>query len=90
MPLRTLPYIAIHNIHENFRFFDDTEHWHNREFDGVSVKIENFSDLKENPVTHMLVMSLTFGDTIKKKIINEFGQSMKVITLSELVGNAAL
>jgi 2-polyprenyl-3-methyl-5-hydroxy-6-metoxy-1,4-benzoquinol methylase len=90
IPLRTLPYIAIHNIHENFRFFDDTHHWHHREFDGINVKIENFSDLKEKPVSHMLVMSLTFGDIIKKKLISEFGNSMEVVTLSELVENTEL
>lgn len=87
VPLRTLPYIAINNIHENFRFFDDTHHWHHREFDGIDVEIENFSDLKEKPVTHMLVMSLTFGDVIKRKLVNEFGSSMAVITLAELAGN---
>lgn len=90
VPLRALPYLAIHNIHENFRFFDDTHHWHNKEFDGVNVKIENFSDLKKKPVTHMLVMSLTFGGVIKKKLIDEFGGAMEVVTLSELVGNAGL
>ena len=90
VPLRALPYIATCNIPGKFRFFDDTEHWHNKEFDGIDVKIENFSDLKENPVSHMLIMSLTFGETIKSKIINEFGESIKVITLSELIGTNAL
>ncbi|MDH4121419.1 MAG: class I SAM-dependent methyltransferase [Deltaproteobacteria bacterium] len=86
VPLRALPYIAACQIGYKFRFFDDTEHWHNKEFDGVSVKVENFSDLKANPVSHILIMSLTFGEVIKKKIISEFGESIKVITLSELIG----
>jgi 2-polyprenyl-3-methyl-5-hydroxy-6-metoxy-1,4-benzoquinol methylase len=68
VPLRTLPYISIINEFDNFRFFDDTNHWYNRAFDGTEVYIENFNDLKNNPVTDLYIMSLTFGDVIKKKI----------------------
>lgn len=85
VPLRALPYISAHGIDKGFRFFDDTAHWHNCVFDGVDVKIENFEDLKKNPVSHILVMSLTFGDVIKKKIHSEFGDKVNVITLAELV-----
>jgi 2-polyprenyl-3-methyl-5-hydroxy-6-metoxy-1,4-benzoquinol methylase len=85
VPLRTLPYISAVGIDKGFRFFDDTAHWHNCVFDGVDVKIENFEDLKKTPVSHVIVMSLTFGDVIKKKLIREFGQTIRVVTLSELV-----
>lgn len=88
VPLRTLPYIAALRISKGFRFFDDTTHWHQCVFDGVDVEIENFEDLKKNPVKCIFVMSLTFGDVIKRKIATEFGQSIKVVTLPELIRHA--
>lgn len=85
VPLRTLPYIAKLGLYEGFRFFDDTAHWHDNVFDGVDVPIENFADLKREPVTDLIVMSLTFGEVIKKKVQNEFGDSINVITLNDLI-----
>lgn len=85
VPLRTLPYLAKFEVFEGFRFFDDTTHWHNNVFDGIDVHIENFDDLKLKPVTDIIVMSLTFGEIIKNKIINQFGKTINVITLRELV-----
>lgn len=86
VPLRTLPYIAMQGIYEGFRFFDDTGHWHMNVFDGVDVLIENFNDLKQNPVTDLVIMSLTFGDVIRNKVLKEFGRRINVVTLSELIG----
>jgi 2-polyprenyl-3-methyl-5-hydroxy-6-metoxy-1,4-benzoquinol methylase len=84
VPLRTLPYLAISHRFAGFRFFDDTEHWHHKEFDGVPVTIENFADLQKEPVTHLLVMSLTFGDVIRKKIRATFGDRIKIYTLPDI------
>lgn len=89
MPLRTLPYIAMTGRFSGFRFFDDTNHWHYREFDGVPITIENFGDLQKKPVTHMLIMSLTFGDVIQKKIHANFGNQIKTYTLSEIARGTA-
>jgi 2-polyprenyl-3-methyl-5-hydroxy-6-metoxy-1,4-benzoquinol methylase len=85
VPLRTLPYISRQGIYEGFRFFDDTGHWHMNVFDGVKVPIENFGDLKLNPVSDLIIMSLTFGDVIRKKVRKEFGDKIKVITLNDLI-----
>ena len=90
VPLRTLPYIALTGRFSGFRFFDDTEHWHYREFDGVPVTIENFADLQKEPVTHILIMSLTFGDAIRKKIHASFGDRIKTYTLSEIASGSVL
>lgn len=89
VPLRTLPYIAMTGRFSGFRFFDDTNHWHYREFDGVPVTIENFADLQKKPVTHMLIMSLTFGDVIQKKIHANFDNQIKTYTLSEIARGTA-
>lgn len=87
VPLRSLPYIACAKPH-SFRFFDDTGHWHRREFDGVDVPVENFSDLKVKPVSHVIIMSLTFADAIRRKIQAEFGDRIKTLTLAEIAGGA--
>jgi 2-polyprenyl-3-methyl-5-hydroxy-6-metoxy-1,4-benzoquinol methylase len=87
VPLRALPYISNLESDLKFRFFDDTPHWHNQYFDGVNICIENFSDLVKSPVTHLFVMSLTFGETIKKKVKTYFGDSMQIITLKEIASS---
>jgi 2-polyprenyl-3-methyl-5-hydroxy-6-metoxy-1,4-benzoquinol methylase len=84
VPLRTLPYIARQGIYGGFRFFDDTVHWHMNVFDGIDVPVENFDDLKKNPVTDLIIMSLTFGDVIRNKVLKEFGECINVVTLSNL------
>jgi trans-aconitate methyltransferase len=85
VPLRSLPYIATLTTHCDFRLFDDTTHWHHREFDGIDVAVENFSDLKARPVSHIIIMSLTFAETIRKKIYAAFGETIQVVTLSEVI-----
>jgi SAM-dependent methyltransferase len=85
VPLRTLPYISRQGVYEGFRFFDDTGHWHMNVFDGVNVPIENFGDLKRNPVTDLMIMSLTFGDVIRNKVLKEFGDRINVVTLGDLI-----
>jgi 2-polyprenyl-3-methyl-5-hydroxy-6-metoxy-1,4-benzoquinol methylase len=87
VPLRTLPYISILGKYDGFRFFDDTHHWYNRAFDGVEVYIENFGDLKNKPVTDLYIMSLTFGDVIKKKVEGQIKGINTIKTLREIFEN---
>jgi hypothetical protein len=86
VPLRTLPYLSFlnHNSNNNYRFFDDTFHWHNCVFDGINIPIESFSDLISRPTTDIILMSLTFEDIIKKKLQETFGKSINVMTLKKL------
>jgi 2-polyprenyl-3-methyl-5-hydroxy-6-metoxy-1,4-benzoquinol methylase len=88
VPLRALPYVAKTKLNCDFRFFDDTPHWHHLFFDGIDVKIENFDDLVRNPVTHMVIMSFTFADAIKNKIHRKFGDSIEVLTLDEIISKS--
>lgn len=88
IPLRTLPYLSFLNHNNNYRFFDDTSHWHKCVFDGMDVPIENFSDLVKFPTTDIILMSLTFEDIIKKKLQNNFGKTLNVISLKELITTA--
>jgi 2-polyprenyl-3-methyl-5-hydroxy-6-metoxy-1,4-benzoquinol methylase len=90
VPLRALPYISKLGIYKGFRFFDDTAHWHMNIFDGVDVPIENFDDLKKNPVTDLIIMSLTFGNVIRNKILKEFGARINVITLGDLIAESKI
>ena len=71
VPLRTLPYVAAAGRFGGFRLFDDTQLWYDRSFDGMEVYIENFADLRRSPVTDLFIMSLTFGEVIKKKVERE-------------------
>jgi SAM-dependent methyltransferase len=85
VPLRAIPYLSCIEKFNGFRFFDDTNSWHLKFFDGINVPIENFEDLEKNPVTDLYVMSLTFGDVIKEKILRKLHSSINVVTLSELI-----
>ena len=80
VPLRTLPYVASADRFGGFRFFDDTQTWYDRAFDGIEIYIENFGDLRRQPVTDLFIMSLTFGDVIKNKVMRE-GVAVERITL---------
>lgn len=83
VPLRTLPFISILKKYNDFRFFDDTTFWYNKAFDGVEVYVENINDLKDKPVTDLFIMSLTFGEIIKKKVKSEIKGISKIKILSE-------
>jgi 2-polyprenyl-3-methyl-5-hydroxy-6-metoxy-1,4-benzoquinol methylase len=85
VPLRTLPYLSVLGRWSGFRFFDDTSHWYGRCFDGVPVPVENFEDLRRNPVDTLFIMSLTFGRKIGERVSGLGRSGMKVIQLSDLV-----
>ena len=82
-PLRSLPYTALMNLQSGFRFFDDTSYWHRSYFDGINVLIENFEDLKKNPVTDLFVMSATFEDLIEQKVVKFFGKEIRIKKLTD-------
>jgi len=71
---------------ESFRIFDDIEHWHEGFIDGLDLKIENFNDLKINPVDHLFVMSFTFGERLRAKVHMEI-PSVTVQTLGDLIAS---
>jgi hypothetical protein len=72
-------------MRNGFRFFDDTNHWYGRCFDGVDVPIENFNDLKARPVDTLFVMSITFGDKILNRIVEGKIQCGRVVALKEVL-----
>jgi 2-polyprenyl-3-methyl-5-hydroxy-6-metoxy-1,4-benzoquinol methylase len=84
VPLRTLPYLSVMNRYTGFRFFDDTHHWYDKAFDGVEVYIENMQDLLKSPVSDLFIMSLTFGEVIKRKL-TELNYRGNVSTLREII-----
>jgi SAM-dependent methyltransferase len=88
VPLRTMPYLCaagVDMMKSEIRFFDDTEHWHGKHFDGTRIPIENFENLQVNPTDTLFVMSLTFEKQIKAKILDHFGTKIKVVTLREIL-----
>ncbi len=88
VPLRALPYLtAVHaNLrNSDYRFFDDTKHWHGNYFDGTNIPIESFQDIIERPPKTIFIMSLTFEKQIKSKIMSHFGDEIAIICLRDLV-----
>lgn len=85
VPLRAIPYLAYLKVEKGFRFFDDTPHWHRKEFDGVPVTIENMDDFNRNPPETVVITSLTFGDVIKDKIRQKHGDRVQIRTLREFL-----
>lgn len=82
VPLRALPYLcSLTDI--NFRFFDDTPHWYGKKFDGVDIEIENMNDLIADPVDVLYIMSLTFGKTIKTKILSSIDRPIEINLLED-------
>ena len=67
-PVRVLPYLGKYGLFKGFRFFDDTNYWHRKYFDGIRVPIENVDDLKRKPVTDLIIMTPAFGNIIQEKV----------------------
>lgn len=84
MPLRSAPYLASIGRLNGFRLFDDIGHWHEGYFDGLDVPIENFNDLVRNPVDHLFIMSLTFGDVVRNKVLAQCPQT-RIVVLKDIV-----
>lgn len=82
VPLRALPYLCP-STDINFRFFDDTPHWYGKKFDGTDTEIENMDDLVYDPVDVIYIMSLTFGKTIKTKILSSIGCPIEIYLLED-------
>lgn len=81
-PLRVLPYLATLNRYKGIRFFDDTSYWHRMYFDVVPIMIEDFDDLKRNPVADVLIMSPTFENIIAGKIRSHFGSTIRIAKIT--------
>ena len=84
MPLRAFPYIASYNSNFSYRLFDDQKHWHKKYIDGEKTIIENFQDLVKKPVDHLFVMSITFGQIVKKKVLKKI-PDIKVTLIKEIL-----
>ena len=86
IPLRALPYLSLlREINKvNIRFFDDNEGIYNNYFDGFNFKIENFSDLVDNPPDILYVFSEAFGITIKEKV-QISSSKIEILTLEDFI-----
>ncbi len=84
MPLRAFPYIASYDLPFKYRLFDDQKHWHRKYIDGENTKIENYEDLLKSPVDHLFIMSITFGEIVKKKILKKL-PNIKITLIKELL-----
>ena len=89
VPLRGLPYLGgdfdLRQAIAELRLFDDTPSWKGGRIQERMAKIEDFSQLVNRPVGHLFVMSLTFGHTISRKVVDSLGSQVLVKTLSSML-----
>ena len=88
VPLRAMPYLSAISVdmkNSEYRFFDDTSHWHGHHFDGTNIPIESFQDILKRPPNTIFIMSLTFEKQIKEKIVSQFGDEITVVSLREIL-----
>jgi len=69
----------------NIEFFDDNPNIIGTYFPGFTNKIKSRSELINNPPDYVLIMSHTFGDSIKENIIKLLDDKSIVIKYSELL-----
>ena len=84
MPQRAFPYLGTMDWFDGFRVFDNMNMWHGRYLDGLDIKVENQADLIANPVQHVFVMSLTFGQEVVQAVRKEI-PGIKITTLDEML-----
>jgi SAM-dependent methyltransferase len=84
MPQRAFPYLGTIDWFEGFRVFDNMNMWHRRYLDGLDIPVENQEDLVRNPVQHLFVMSLTFGQEVAQALRKDV-PGMRVTTLDEIL-----
>ena len=87
VPLRAAPFLAHKPTTGGYRFFDDTPHWHHQYIDGLDRPIENFAELQAVPVDSLFIMSLTFGDVIKNKVVKA-GIASEIVVLPDFLSRA--
>ena len=84
MPQRAFPYLGTIDWFEGFRVFDNMNMWHRRYLDGLDIPVENQADLVKNPVQHVFVMSLTFGQEVAQALRKDV-PGMRSTTLNEIL-----
>jgi SAM-dependent methyltransferase len=89
VPLRGLPYLGtdsrLRRAASEFRLFDDTPSWQGKRIQERLSRIENFSQLVQNPVRSLFVMSLTFGEVISRNVLEVLGSQLRVVTLDSML-----
>jgi 2-polyprenyl-3-methyl-5-hydroxy-6-metoxy-1,4-benzoquinol methylase len=67
------------------RFFDDNENSWGKYFPGMNIPVESRQQLLANHTDRVLIMSLPFGDQIKRELQKELLPHVKITTLAELL-----
>ncbi len=86
MPQRAFPYLGIYGWLDGFRLFDNMNVWHRRYLDGFDQPIENQQDLINEPVDHLFIMSLSFGQVIQDAVGPQLPH-MRITTLDEILAS---
>lgn len=87
VPCRVVNVLAIANIPlKEIRFFDDNPAVHGTYFPGMNIPVENRQQLIAAPTDYVLVMSRTFGDRLAQGLREALPETIKIQTVSEILG----
>jgi hypothetical protein len=85
VPLRAINAIVMSGAPiEHCRFFDDDTHLQGSFLPGAEIMIEARDRLLDNPTDHVLIMSESFGEQIRKGLAPGLPESTGVIHIGEL------
>ena len=87
VPLRLIPYLCALKRRDGFRFFDDDPGIRGKYFDGFPVPVEGFDDFVRRPPTHAIIGSFAFADVIRRRISENVGRPVEIMTLRDIASD---
>ena len=86
VPGRFVNYIPLGGLPTSgIRFFDDSPALQGRYFPGIPIPVESLDDLIARPCPRVLIMSASFADKIKTRLLSRAPTTTRVTTLGELL-----
>lgn len=71
---------------EGFRFFDDDSSLLGTYYPGIPIAVESRDDLIQRPVDVLLIMSRTFGFSLRDQLRNYLPETTEIILVSDIIG----
>ncbi len=67
-PGRFINYLYKMSDCSNVRFFDDENNFHAKYYPPFNIKVDNFNELVQRPVSKLIIASRFFGERIRKRV----------------------
>ena len=86
VPGRFVNYLPLGGLSaEGIRFCDDSPALQGRYFPGVAIPVESLEDLVARPCPRVLIMSASFGEQIRARLLSRLPDTTRIATLGELL-----